>query len=127
MNQMATVSPVGTWISKGVYQTTWSGITGSGTVINPENGPRLPDKTIYVSGNSGSAVATLRGTNLSTGAISEAVGLVDPQGNSISFTSVSAGPGIEQVLENPLKIYPRVSGSTGGTSLTFTMVARGDL
>ncbi len=121
---MATVNPVGTWISKGVYRTVWSGITGSDTVVNAENGARLPDKSVYVTGTFGSAsIVTLKGSNLATADVTEFVDVVDPQGNPISFSA----QGIEQILENPLRIRPYVSGSTGGTSITVIMLSRGDL
>jgi hypothetical protein len=122
---MATVAPVGTWVAKGVYKTVWSGITGSGTVVLPENGPRLPDKNIYIHGTFNSGIASLKGHNLSTGSATEAVQLVDPQGTDIQTTATT--PFTEQVLENPMYIYPYVSGSTGATSLNFVMISRGDL
>lgn len=124
---MATIRPVGRWVSSGVYETKWSNITSSDDVIVPEQGANLPDKTIYVTGtiSSGTTIA-LKGSNLATASNT----------NSASFRALStplasgdlsdiATGNLRQVLENPLLIGPTVCGSGASTDITVIMVSRG--
>lgn len=116
---MATINPVGVWVSKGVHQTTWEACTASTDTIGAQSAPDLPDKTIFARGTFNSGVVKVLGSNHVSGPFNE---LVDPQGNAISLSS---GSHIETILENPLYIKPSVSGATGATDVDVIMISRG--
>lgn len=46
--------------------------------------------------------------------------LVDPQGNALDVTATK----LEQVLENPLAVRPRITAGDGTTSITVKMLIR---
>lgn len=115
---MATISPVGSWHSKGVYISTWTGATSSGDTINYDTLSRLPDKTVQADGEfgSGPAVVTLIGR---TSTSATGVVLTDPQGNNITFSA--AGHSI--IAENPEYIGFTVSGASASTSVNVRIIS----
>jgi hypothetical protein len=115
---MATISPVGTWIARGVHKTLWETMTGSGDTANPESAAKLPDKTIQVFGTFESATITIQGSN--DGGTTY-VTLNDPQGNALTFTANKT----ETILENPELIRPTASGATGGTDVDIILISYG--
>lgn len=115
---MATISPVGEWLSKGVFKTTWETLA-SGDTVNPESVSRLPDKTIQVFGTFDSATITIQGSN---DAGTTYVTLNDPQGNALTFTANK----IETILENPELIRPTASGGSGSTDVDIIMISSRD-
>lgn len=119
---MATISPVGTWIAKGVHSSLWETLTGSGDTVNAESAPNLPDKTVTVTGTFNSATITIQGSNDAT-ATGTYTTLNDANGNALTFTADKA----EQILENPRFIRPIASGATGGTDVDITLISRGEL
>jgi len=119
---MATIDPSGTWIAKGVHQTTWSALTGSGDTVNASSVAHLPDKSVLVRGTFASATITMVGSNDAT-ATGTYTALNDPQGNALTFTADK----IEQILENPRWIKPIASGATGGTSVNIVLISRGGM
>jgi hypothetical protein len=81
--------------------------------------PGLADKTVQVYGTfGGGGKVILEGACDPT--IITWVPIHDPQGNALEFISA----GIEQILENPLKIRPRVTAGDGTTSLTVVIICR---
>ena len=113
----------------GAYIVTW------GPLANGDDGapfvcPNKSDKSVQVLGTFGAGGnARIEGSNkqayntsLSGGAsaglgASDYATLNDPQANALDFTSAK----IEQVLENPNAIRPRVTAGDGTTSLTVVM------
>jgi hypothetical protein len=81
--------------------------------------PKLADKTVQVYGTFGAGgKVILEGTcNLTSPVWAQ---MHDPQGNLLDFTSST----IRQVLENPLKIRPRVTTGDGTTNLTMVIICR---
>ena len=118
---MATISPVGSWIAKGVHRTLWETLTTSGDTVNPASEAQLPDKTVEVKGTFASATITLVGSNdpTPTGTYET---LNDASSTPLTFTA----DGIQQVLENPRFIKPIASGATGGTDVDIVLVSHGD-
>lgn len=121
---MATINPVGQWVTKGVHKTTWSNMLNSGDTVGAQSAPGLADKTVYVSGTFASAVVAFDGSNNT--ATGPYYPLLDPQGNTISLSSAT---GVETVLENTLFVRPRISGATAtnSTDITVIMISRGNL
>lgn len=78
--------------------------------------PHYPDKTVQIEGTFGSGTLTMQGTNDSTNYQT----LTDPQGNTIA----KVGAALEAIQENPRKIRPNLTGSTGAT-VTVTMLCKG--
>lgn len=103
-------------------------ITFYWTLANGDYGDSLnlssfSDKCVHIYGTFGSGgSATLYGSNNTADFNTSPSGgtwvaLVDPQGNAITKTSAA----IEQVLENPRSIAPRVTAGDGTTSLTIAI------
>ena len=79
------------------------------------------DKSLHVYGTfAGGAAVTLEGSNEDAPSDPNAVGLTDPTQTPISFTA----KGLRQVLENPLRVRPKVTGGDGTTDLTVRLVLR---
>ena len=94
-------------IAKGVIEhvvTLTGAETATTTSLTRFDGFNYPDKSVQVTAHS-AGVVTIQGNNATT---SGWVGLVDPQGNAISFSGI----GIEQILENPRYIRVLTSGGT---------------
>ena len=117
---MATINPVGTWLAKGVYKTTWETLTGTGDTAAAERAAAVPDKTIHVFGTFESATVTIQGSN--DGGTTYTT-LADPNGNALTFSA----NGMETILENPQLIRPTASGATGGTDVDVIMISHGGL
>lgn len=95
---------------------TWSGLLNTDDG-NPFEGAVFADRTAQVIGTFGAAGSVqLEGSNDGT---NWAV-LADPQGNALTFTTGR----IEQVLEIPRFIRPRVTAGDGTTNLTVSMFCR---
>lgn len=95
---------------------TWSGLL-NGDDGNPYEGAEFADRTAQVTGTFGaSGSIQLEGSNDGT---NYAV-LADPQGNALTFTTGR----IEQVLELPRYVRPRVTAGDGTTALALTMFCR---
>lgn len=123
---MATISPVGSWIGKGVHQTVWDGITASTDTIIGGGSPMLGDKSVAVYSQTAtgfnSVVITIQGSNDDT-PTGNYTDLADAQGNVLTFSANK----VEQILENPRWIRPRASGATGGSqSLKVVLISRAD-
>lgn len=131
---MAVITPTlrdsdksGTGISN-VEVWTWSGLVGStNDTGRPVRFAKYSDKCLHVYGGTwGGSTFTLQGSNDSRADPDDAghasavwIDLTDAQGNTISKTADS----IEQVLENPLWIRPRLTGGTG-TGIVATLLGR---
>jgi hypothetical protein len=76
------------------------------------------DKNVHVYGTFGGATVTLQGSNEDTPA--NPASLRDP--DKVALALSSSAP-MEQVLENPLRVRPVVTGGAG-TSLTVRLVCR---
>lgn len=104
----------------------WAGLT-NGSTGKPYELPVYSDKTVHIHGTFGSGGSvTLYGSNNPADLLLEpaAVGatwvaLTDSQGNAITKTALS----IEQILENPWYICPKVTAGDGDTLLTVTIAA----
>lgn len=123
---MATISPLGKWLAKGVHQATWSALTGSGDSAVAYGAPHLGDKTVTVNAETAtgfnSVVVTLVGSNDET-ATGTYQSLNDAQGNVLTFSSGR----IETLLENPKWIKPIATGATGGSqSFSVILISRSD-
>lgn len=117
---MATIVPACEYISKGVAQITWSGLSASGDVGRAHVAPDLNDKTVYVEGPAGGTTqVVLEGTNTATGTYTT---LTDPLGNALEFTTATTAV----ILQNPRYIRPRLNTATG-VSVNVIIVARGSM
>jgi hypothetical protein len=104
---------------------TWTGLL-NGDDGAPYTIPNRADKSVQVFGTFGAGGSCrVEGTNqqaftpdgTAIGSLTYAA-LNDPQGNVLDVTAAK----IEQVLENPNAIRPRVTAGDGTTSLTVVMV-----
>jgi hypothetical protein len=94
----------------------WSGLLNTDDG-NPYEGAEFADRTAQVVGTFGaSGSVQLEGSNDGT---NWAV-LADPQGNPLTFTTGR----IEQVLELPRFIRPRVTAGDGTTNLSVSIYCR---
>lgn len=94
-----------TWRAKGVHESRWT-FNGASQVGTPLGGVSLPDKTVHVSGTFNGGTITIQGSNSGPTA-SKWHTLNDPSQNALTFTTSA----IEQILENPRFIRPRVTAS----------------
>ena len=108
---MTDVSELGT-----VKLATWSGLL-NGDDGSPAQWCDFADRCIQVTGTFGTGGSlTVEGSN--DGAVFSA--LADPQGNALAFTSAK----IEQALELPRYVRPRVTAGDGTTNLVCTILMR---
>jgi hypothetical protein len=95
---------------------TWTGL------LNGDDGSRADwvdyaDRCFQVTGTFGTGGSlTIEGSNDGTNFSA----LADPQGNALTFTSTK----IEQALELPRYVRPRVTAGDGTTNLVCTLVMR---
>lgn len=111
----------------GAFIVTW-GPMANGDDGKPFVCPNRADKSVQVIGTFGAGGnAKIEGTNKQAyNPDGSAVSLVstdyntlnDPQANALDFTATK----IEEVLENPNAVRPRISAGDGTTSLTVIMV-----
>ena len=117
MTTAYTVEYLDTAAGRNVIVVKWAGIPlgSSGT---PWCSAEYNDKTVHILGVFNGTTVTIEGSNqlVPTGY----VGLVDPQGNSIS----QAATGIEAILENPLWIRPIKTVGGALTAIIVIIVAR---
>lgn len=111
---MATRSGKHEWKSKGVCQSTWTGL------LNGDNGsyldaPMLPDKTIEVTGTFGAG-----GTILIESGNGHTLNDSRGEGNGATFTAADT----RVLLENPPLLRPRVTGGDGTTDLTVVITSQ---
>lgn len=117
---MARVPGAGVWIAPGVHKKSWTAVT-AGDMGESLVAPYLSDKVVHVNGTFGGATVFIEGSNVSaTGPFQP---IVDPQGVAISFVA----SGMEQLLENPLYVRPRVSNGDATTSINIRIISRGNL
>lgn len=97
---------------------TWSGLTFTTLDTGaPVQWVDYADRCVQVAGTFGvGGSMTLEGSNDGV----NFVALADPQGNALTFT---AGK-IEQILEGPRYVRPRVTAGDGTTNLTATICMR---
>lgn len=101
----------------GVKVVTWTGLL-NGDVGAPFISAQFADKCVQVEGSFGvGGTCEIEGTNYTSGPTYRT--LNDPQGNALSVTSAK----VEQVLENPYMVRPRVSAGDGNTNLVLKLVA----
>jgi len=114
-----TVTGVSDWISKGVMRTIWANFnsTGNGTQLEA---PNLPDKTVTVYGTyvSGGGTILIQGSEV--GGTGLWFTLADPQGNALSIATGK----VEQILENPRYIRPRMSAQASTTSVNIVIISQ---
>lgn len=114
---MATRTHTTTDISHAVKLTTWSGL------LNGDDGSTLDafaytDKCMTVQGTFGAGgTVVVEGSNDGTNFFT----MNDPQGNALSVTVGK----IEQILENPRYIRPRVTAGDGTTNLSVIILSKG--
>ena len=95
---------------------TWTGLL-NGDDGAPVQWCDFADRCMQVAGTFGvGGSVTLEGSNDGTNFLA----LNDPQGNAITKTAAA----IEQVLELPRYVRPRVTAGDGTTSLTVTILMR---
>jgi hypothetical protein len=97
---------------------TWTPMTFAGLDVGaPVQWVEYADRCVQVSGTFGAAGSvTLEGSN---DGVTYAT-LADPQGNALTITAAK----LEQVLELPRYVRPRVTAGDGTTSLTVTICMR---
>jgi hypothetical protein len=116
---MATVPPQTSSVARGVRETIWASL-GNTDDGGPLIAPDFPRKSIHVLGTWGAGgELTLEGSNQQT--ITAYQPVHDRQGNAIVLSA--AAPDIEDVVENPRALRPRVSGGDGTTDLTVIVVS----
>lgn len=97
---------------------TWAGLTF--TTLDdgsPADWVEYSDRCIQVFGTFGTGGSvTIEGSNNGT----NWAALSDPQGNVLTFTSAR----LEQVLELPRYVRPRITAGDGTTNLTVTLLMR---
>jgi hypothetical protein len=95
---------------------TWTGLL-NGDDGQPFESAEFADRTAQVTGTfgAGGSIQMEGSNNNSDWAI-----LADPQGNPLTFTSAR----IEQLLELPRYVRPRVTAGDGTTNLVVTMYCR---
>jgi hypothetical protein len=87
---------------------------------DPVQFTEFSDKCVQVSGSfSGGAAVLIEGSNDLTSPTTWTT-ITDPQANALSKTSAA----IEQILETPMWIRPRISGGDGSTAIRIAIVAR---
>jgi len=99
---------------------TWTGLTFTTTDSgDPVQWVDFADRCVQVTGTFGTGGSvSLEGSN--TGNTNEFIVLSDPQGNALTITAAR----IEQVLELPRYVRPRVTAGDGTTNLTVTICMR---
>ena len=125
---MATTRIWTTEIARGVVVTRWDTFTVSGDVGGVLDAPHYPDKSVQVIGLPGGTTnIVIEGSNdaPSNGNFQT---LVDTQGNLLSFFGTMDPTGIEQILDNPRYIRPRLDAITSlATSPAVIIVSRASL
>lgn len=117
---MATRTHSGVWLSKGVYQVTWSGLLNT-DVGDDVNLSMFPDKSVQVKGTFGAGgTVVIEGSN--DGGTTRAT-LNDSRGETTGALSFT-GADVRTVLENTQLIRPNVTGGDGTTNLTVIIVCR---
>lgn len=106
---------------RGVSVTQWTNLS----TTNVDGGwlelPRFTDRSIQVSGTFGAGgTVTIQGTN--EPGQTNPVALTDQAGVTLALTAAS----LKIVLQNSTFIRPLVTGGDGTTSLTITLMAKGD-
>ena len=110
---MATTTNSVEYIAKGVVRWVADNFTVSGDVSNVFDGHQFPDKTVYIKGMPGGTTnIVIEGSNDPTAGTPGWTGIVDPQGNALSFTA----DGIEAILEAPQGIRARLNTITSGAT-----------
>lgn len=100
----------------------WTGLTkATDDTGDPLNKPAFADRSVQVKGTFGTGgTVIMEGSNEREVDSPTYAPLVDPQGNSISFSAA----GIEQILESTYLIRPKVTAGDGTTDLTVTILVR---
>jgi hypothetical protein len=97
----------------------WTPVTSANAEGKPRDSLDYADISVQVFGTFGAGGTVLiEGSNQATPTTWAT--LADPQGNALSFTAAK----LEQILEMPRWIRPRVSAGDGDTSLTVALWAR---
>lgn len=112
---MATITPTRQAIGAGTHLVTWANIA-SGDTCEALQFVAGADRSAQVTGTFDGASVSIEGSNdnINFSALS------DPQGNALTFTSTR----IENVMEMVRSIRPAVSGGTGSTSLTVSLLMK---
>ena len=114
---MATFPCIITTPTRGIVKGFWETMAANGDVGLPFDGPRYSDKSVQVTGAFGTGgTIILEGSN-------DGVNydpLQDPLGTAISLTAA----GSFHVLENTLKVRPRITAGTGSIDLDVTLIAK---
>src|SRR5262245_27270560 len=114
---MATVSGTTVAQSKGVYVTTWTGMKSTASAGSALLAPNLPDKTVSVYGAFATGCTiTIEGSNSATGTyftLNDSRG----EGNALTFATGD----VKQLLENPLRVRPRVTANGTGAATSLTV------
>lgn len=97
---------------------TWTPLTFTGSDVGaPVQWVEYADRCVQVTGTFGAGGSvTIEGSNDGT----NYAALADPQGNALTITAAK----LEQVLELPRYVRPRVTAGDGTTSLTVTICMR---
>lgn len=103
---------------------TWAGLL-NGDHGNAVRLPHSGDKSVQVLGTLGAGGnCQIQGSNVpaasETFASTDFVTLTDPQGNALDVNTLK----IEQVMENSLRIRPKITAGDGTTNLTVQLVVR---
>lgn len=108
------LEPKNNWNSAS-HVCTWSGLS-SGDTGSPLEMPTASDRSVQVAGTFSGATVVLQGTNDGVNWVT----LTDPLGTALSFTS----GGLIQVGPISQLVRPSVSGGSGSTDITCTLIVR---
>ena len=109
---MGTITPLFTNPVRGITKVVWSALNDGDTAL-AERLPHMAEKSVQVDVTDGSPTCIIEGSNDNT----TFTGLNDPAVAPLSFTS----DGLDEILENPEYIRPRVSSGSG--TVTVTIIA----
>lgn len=109
---MATITPLVTNPVRGIAKVVWTDLTDADTAL-AERLPHMAEKSVQVDVTAGTPTCLIEGSNDNTTFTT----LHDPSNAVLSFSA----DGLEEILENPEDIRPRISAGTG--TVTVTIVA----
>lgn len=112
---MAIITSTRQALGPGTHLVTWAGIS-AGDTCTPLHFVAAADRSVQVTGTFDGASIAIEGSNDNTNYSA----LSDPQGNALSFTTSR----IESVMEMVRSIRPTITGGTGSTSLTVTLLMK---
>ncbi len=118
---MADVVSVRTEEQGGTHRHVWAALNDTDLQGDAVSIPGAADRTVQITGVFGGATVIIEGSLLlNASAAADFATLSDPQGIAISKSAAA----IVAILENTAWTRPRLTGATGTTDLTVTMLSR---